>query len=127
MSVIDANGVITLVAVVALKGAAEDTEGASAEVGAGQRRGQPRRDRLAGVENVEGGLRANTTTRRRDDTTKILQVTRFVKLMAGTPSAWMAIAISATLTCSPVESSMGCSMRVGSSVLIWSAHRNRWN
>src|SRR5579883_3000259 len=26
-----------------------------------------------------------------------------VKLIAGTPSAWIAIAISATLTCSPVE------------------------
>ena len=34
-----------------------------------------------------------------------------VKLMAGTPRAWIAIAIRATLTCSPVERSMSISRR----------------
>ena len=40
-----------------------------------------------------------------------------VKLIAGTPSAWIAIAIRATLTCSPVESSMSISRAGGRSVI----------
>ena len=40
-----------------------------------------------------------------------------VKLIAGTPSAWIAIAISATLTCSPVDRSMSISRAGGRSVI----------
>ena len=40
-----------------------------------------------------------------------------VRLIALWPSEWMAIAISATLTCSPVDSSMSISRAGGSSVI----------
>ena len=40
-----------------------------------------------------------------------------MKLIAGTPSAWIAIAISATLTCSPVERSMSISRAGGCSLI----------
>ena len=40
-----------------------------------------------------------------------------VKLIAGTPRAWIAIAMSATLTCSPVDRSMSISRAGGLSVI----------
>ena len=40
-----------------------------------------------------------------------------VRLTASAPSEWIAIAISATLTCSPVERSMSISRAGGSSVI----------
>ena len=46
-----------------------------------------------------------------------------VKLTAGWPLASRAIAISAIVTCSPVESSMSSS-RLGGSALIWAASRS---
>ena len=49
-----------------------------------------------------------------------------VRLTASAPSEWIAIAISATLTCSPVERSISISRPEGSSVICF-ARSTKWS